>query len=216
MIEPAVRAALEAAGDGAVALDLACNEGWFSHRLLEWGASKVIGIDVRDANVRRATVLRDRFGIGADRFEIVQGNVFELDPEELPRFDVVLLLGLIYHVEDPTRVIRLARAVTRGVCAIETQLTGRNESIEYGGGRPGYYREAEGSFAVLVEEGDEVMSSLAATGGVLSLIPNRAALIDMVRVAGFGTWEFPATIATDEPQYAGGDRTVVLARPPIT
>jgi 2-polyprenyl-3-methyl-5-hydroxy-6-metoxy-1,4-benzoquinol methylase len=58
LIEPMVRAALEAAGEGAVALDLACNEGWFSHRLLEWGASKVVGVDVRESNVRRARLLR--------------------------------------------------------------------------------------------------------------------------------------------------------------
>jgi len=38
MIEGPVREALAAAGPEATALDLACCEGWFSHRLLEWGA----------------------------------------------------------------------------------------------------------------------------------------------------------------------------------
>lgn len=213
LIEPTVRAALEAAGEGATALDLACNEGWFSHRLLDWGASKVVGVDVREVNVERATMLRDHYGIPPERLELVQGDVFELDPEALGRFDVVLLLGLIYHVEDPTKVIRLARACTKAVCAIETQLTTHDEPIRFGAGRPEMYREAPGSFAVLVEEGPEVMSSLASTGTVLSLIPNRAALVDMVRVAGFETWEFPEPAPTDEPQYAGGDRVVVLARP---
>jgi hypothetical protein len=213
LIEPAVRAALEAAGEGAVALDLACNEGWFSHRLLEWGASKVVGVDVREVNIERAAMLRDHYGISPERFELVHGDVFELDPEALGSFDVVLLLGLIYHVEDPTRVIRLAHACTSDVCAIETQLTTHDEPIEFGAGRPGMYRQAPGSFAVLVEEGPEVMSSLASTGAVLSLIPNRAALVDMIRVAGFESWEFPTPAAGDEPQYAGGDRVVVLARP---
>ena len=215
LIEPAVRAALEAAGEGATALDLACNEGWFSHRLLDWGASKVVGVDVREVNVERATMLRDHYGIPPERLELVQGDVFELDPEALGRFDVVLLLGLIYHVEDPTSVVRLARACTKpeGVCAIETQLTTHDEPIEFGAGRPDMYREAPGSFAVLVEEGPEVMSSLASTGRVLSLIPNRAALVDMIRVAGFDSWEFPEPAPDDEPQYAGGDRAVVIARP---
>jgi hypothetical protein len=137
----------------------------------------------------------------------------ELDPADLGQFDVVLLLGLIYHVEDPTRVIRLARACTRGVCAIETQLHRLNEPLEFTGGVPGQTRRVDGSFAVLVEEGEELMTSLAAAGGVLSLIPNRAALIDMIRVAGFSDWRFPETVADDEQQYVDGDRTVVVASP---
>src|SRR6476661_8717518 len=48
MIESRVRAALTAAGPEATALDLACNEGWFSQRLLEWGAQRVVGLDVRE------------------------------------------------------------------------------------------------------------------------------------------------------------------------
>jgi tRNA (mo5U34)-methyltransferase len=213
LIEPAVRAALEAAGPGATALDLACNEGWFSHRLLEWGAAKVVGIDVREPNVQRATMLRDHYGITPEQFEVRQEDIFALDPAELGQFDVVLLLGLIYHVEDPTGAIRIARGCTRGVCAIETQLTRQRAPIEFGNGIPGLYDEAEGSFAVLVEEGDHVMTSLASTGGVLSLIPNRAALLDMLRVAGFSEWSFPETEAGDEVQYVEGDRTVALARP---
>jgi hypothetical protein len=47
MIEPRVRAALE--GVDASALDLACCEGWLSHRLPDWRASRVVGIDVREA-----------------------------------------------------------------------------------------------------------------------------------------------------------------------
>ena len=75
------------------------------------------------------------------------------------------------------------------------------------------YREVPGSFAVLVEEGPEVVSSLGASGAVLSLIPNRAALVDMVRVAGFSSWEFGEPAADDEPQYVAGDRVVLIARP---
>ena len=61
MIEDVVRTALLAAGPDACALDLACNEGWFSHRLLEWGAKRVVGVDIRSDNIRRANLVRDRF-----------------------------------------------------------------------------------------------------------------------------------------------------------
>src|SRR5712691_3944649 len=79
MIEPRVRAALAAAGTEATALDLACNEGWFSHRLLEWGASRVVGVDVRVKNLQRAAVMRDHFDIPPERLELRQADVFEIE-----------------------------------------------------------------------------------------------------------------------------------------
>jgi 2-polyprenyl-3-methyl-5-hydroxy-6-metoxy-1,4-benzoquinol methylase len=53
LIEEPVRARLAEAGPGATALDLACNEGYFSQWLLEWGAARVVGIDIRDVHIRR-------------------------------------------------------------------------------------------------------------------------------------------------------------------
>src|SRR3954447_20617344 len=95
MIESRVRAALTAAGPESTALDLACNEGWFSHRLLEWGASRVVALDVRPKNLERAAVMREHFGISPDALELRHADVFEIRPAELGTFDVVLVLGLI-------------------------------------------------------------------------------------------------------------------------
>src|ERR1700680_4967718 len=119
LIEPRVRAALAAASPEATALDLACNEGWLSHRLLEWGASRVVAVDVREKNLQRAAFMRDHFGIAPEVLQLRQADVFDIHPAELGTFDVVLVLGLIYHVEDPMGVLRLARACTNGVCVIE-------------------------------------------------------------------------------------------------
>src|ERR1700728_3235340 len=46
LLEAPVREVLSAVGPNARVIDLACNEGWFSHRLLEWGASHVLGVDI--------------------------------------------------------------------------------------------------------------------------------------------------------------------------
>ncbi|MFI5122714.1 MAG: class I SAM-dependent methyltransferase [Vicinamibacteria bacterium] len=212
LIEARVRAALAAAGPGATALDLACNEGWFSHRLLEWGASRVLAVDVRESNIRRATLLRDHFEIGADRLELRQADVFDLRPEDLGEFDVVLVLGLIYHVENPMGVVRLARGCTRDLCVIETQLTRQSEPLVHGQGRSDQLHRAEGSFAVVVEQDEgPILSSLASTGDVLSLIPNRTALAQMARVADFARVEFAEPAEGQNPQYTGGDRAVVFA-----
>ena len=107
MIEPVVRDALAAAGPQASVLDLGCNEGWFAHRALEWGAARVVGLDVREANVRRASLIREHFGIDRERLRFEQANVLELDPAQLGTFDVVLVLGLIYHLENPVGALRI-------------------------------------------------------------------------------------------------------------
>jgi hypothetical protein len=207
LIEPRIRTVL-AERPGATALDLACNEGWFSQRLVEWGAARVLGIDVRKRNVLRAEVMRDHYGIPPEQLEFREGDVFDLDPAELGRFDVVLVLGLIYHVENPMGVLRLARACTRGLCVVESQLTRQTAPIVHGLGQTGELHESAASFAIQLETGN---NALASTGSVMSMIPNRIALEQMVRVAGFGTVEFAQPDETHNPQYVGGDRALLFA-----
>ncbi len=135
----------------------------------------------------------------------------ELDPAQLGQFDVVLVLGLVYHLERPMDALRLARRLTRGVCLIESQLTRQDRPIVRGDGVPNVYHQTAESFAAWVEndEGD----ALASAGGVMSLVPNRAALAAMPRWTGFDSVEFvaPSPITTDI-QYVAGDRAVVAAR----
>jgi 2-polyprenyl-3-methyl-5-hydroxy-6-metoxy-1,4-benzoquinol methylase len=209
MIEPLVRQALVAAGPDARALDLACNEGWFSHQLLGWGAGEVVGIDVREHNIYRAELLREHFGLSPERLSFRCADVFDLDPEQLGQFDVVLMLGLIYHLERPLEAIRIARRVTRGVCVIESQLTRQQRPIVYGQGSPNAYLQTSVSFAAWSEDTPE--SPLASTSGVMSLVPNRAALETMPQWAGFRSVEFLSAEPDHDRQYLDGDRAVVVA-----
>jgi len=207
-----VQAALSSAGPDATVIDLACNEGWFSHRMLDWGASRVLGVDIRPRLIRRAELLRAHFGISADRLELRCCDVFDLDASELGTYDVVLCLGLIYHLENPVGAMRIARAVTRGVCIIETQLTRQTEAIIHGNGRSDQYEKSPASFAALLET-DQEGNMLAAAGGVVSLIPNRAALLQAARAAGFAETEVAPTSECHNRQYVLGDRAVLLAWP---
>jgi SAM-dependent methyltransferase len=193
-------------------VDLACNEGWFSHRLLEWGAGRVLGVDIRPQLIRRAELVRDHFGIEPERLELRCADVFDLDTAELGSFDVVLCLGLVYHLENPIGAIRIARALTRGVCVIESQLTRQNEAIVHGYGRSDEYEQSAGSFATLVET-DHEANMLASAGGVVSLIPNRAALLEGATVAGFRETDLARASPDQNRQYVVGDRAVLLAWP---
>lgn len=211
LMERPIREALEAAGPHATALDIACCEGWFAHRLLEWGAERVVGIDIREVNIRRAELVREHFGVPPERLSFQHCDVFDLDLDALGEFDVVLLLGLLYHLEDPMGAMRRARALTRSLCVAESQLTRQERPIIHGNGRPDVLFTAEASFAAVFEVYEED-SQLSSADGILSLIPNRSAFEQMARIAGFADVELAQPRADHDRQYVRGDRAVLLAR----
>lgn len=213
LIEQRVRAALAAAGPAATAIDLACNEGWFSHRMLEWGARRVVAIDIRPQVIRRAELIREQFEIPPDRLEFRRSDVFALDANELGAFDVVLCLGLVYHLENPVGALRLARALTRGLCVVESQLTRQSEEIVHGWGQSNQYERAAASYAARVEV-DYETTTLASASRLVSLIPNRAALLQAAEIAGFTELAIAETEPGDNQQYVLGDRAVLFARVP--
>jgi tRNA (mo5U34)-methyltransferase len=55
------------------------------------------------------------------RVEVVVGDLFDYDLAELGSFDVVLYLGVLYHVRHPLLALERLAAVTRGAAYIETQ-----------------------------------------------------------------------------------------------
>ncbi len=123
---------------------------------------------------------------------------------------MVALLGVIYHLENPMGAFRLARALTRSLCVIQSQVTGFDEPISLGYA-DGEVRSAPASFAVHREaDEDTALSPLAAMPGVLSLIPNRQAIVEMALAAGFAT----AEVLEPPPAARQGDldNVVVLAR----
>jgi ribosomal protein L11 methylase PrmA len=82
-MESYVRAALSAAGPGATVVDLACNEGWFSHRMLEWGASRALGVDIRPPAYSPSIVDTRSSRSPAERLELRCADVLDLTVAEL-------------------------------------------------------------------------------------------------------------------------------------
>jgi tRNA (mo5U34)-methyltransferase len=55
------------------------------------------------------------------RAEVVVDDFMTMDLAALGTFDVVLFLGVIYHLEDPLQALRRVRQLTHGFAAIETE-----------------------------------------------------------------------------------------------
>lgn len=210
---PVAISAFAQAGAATNAIDLACSEGWFAHRLLEWGADTVTGVDIRAENIHRANLVRERIGIDHQRLHLRRADVFELDAATVGTFDVVLCFGLIYHLENPIGALRIARALTRGVCLVETQLTQQVTPIRHGWGQTGQFFEQAGSWAAFVEAPQvQELNPTAAYGGVVSFVPNQVALFEAVAAAGFSRCD-PLVPDTGNSQYVQGERLVVACWP---
>lgn len=120
--------------NGARCLDVACNEGWFSHMLYERGAS-VRGTDIREMNIHRAELIRGLDRMDKARLQFEVEDFFENDEPE-GSYEVTFFLGLLYHIEDPMRALRKPCKLTRTVAFLETQLTRQVAPIDSGGGSP--------------------------------------------------------------------------------
>jgi SAM-dependent methyltransferase len=90
----AVRAPL----DGLRVLDLACEEGGYAIELARRGAH-VVGVEGRADNVGRARWAAQ--ASGAEGCEFLVRDVREIDRTELGGFDLVLNLGILYHLDAP-------------------------------------------------------------------------------------------------------------------
>ncbi len=103
---------------GRRVLDIGCRDGAFSFEAERLGATEVLGVDF---NLPRDNIAFLAGALGSKaRFE--QRNIYELHPNELGQFDVVLLPGVVYHLRYPFLALRLMRDLVKdgGTLLVET------------------------------------------------------------------------------------------------
>jgi len=97
-------------------LDVGCAYGGFLAAFSEYGASRVVGLEVQEPLLRFARALREDLGF---RAELVAGDLLAPDlPARLGTFDLVCLNDVIEHVADPAlAVARVAALLNPGGAA---------------------------------------------------------------------------------------------------
>lgn len=102
-------------------LDIGCNAGFFSMDIAGQGAAHVDGVDLRPQNIKQAQWVAGHYGLSNVEFHVSDVSDFAIDRQ----FDVVLNLGVVYHVVDPFDLVRrtyeLCRhfAIIDSVCCVE-------------------------------------------------------------------------------------------------
>jgi tRNA (mo5U34)-methyltransferase len=105
---------------GKRVLDLGCNAGFWSLAAIEAGAEYVRGVDGRQMHVDQAEFVFEVKGVERDRYRFEQADVFSYDPGE--KFDVVMCLGLLYHVSKPFELFQRISEWNTDLLVVDTAI----------------------------------------------------------------------------------------------
>jgi tRNA (mo5U34)-methyltransferase len=103
--------------DGQRVLDIGARDGFFSFECERRGA-EVVAIDSAAAETG-FEIAKDLVG---SQVELLQRNVYDLSPDDLGTFDLVLFLGVLYHLRDPMLALDRIWSVSRDRLIVETQM----------------------------------------------------------------------------------------------
>ena len=112
---------------GARALDIGCNAGFYSFELARRGAD-VLAVDVDDHYLRQAHWAAAELGL-EDRIEFRRCGVYELATLGEQPFDVVLFLGVLYHLRHPLLALDVVADLTGELLVVQTLTTPGEERV---------------------------------------------------------------------------------------
>jgi SAM-dependent methyltransferase len=100
-------------------LDVGCLEGYFSAECALQGAS-VLGIDGKTINVKKCEFIKSVLGI--PNLTFVKDNGMRVTRKKYGAFDVVLALGLLYHLENPFTFLANMATLCDGFMLLDTHI----------------------------------------------------------------------------------------------
>ncbi len=151
---------------GKTVLDIGAWDGWFSFEMERRGA-RVTAVDCIEQP--GLLLAKERLRSRVD-YRVM--DVYELSPESIGQFDIVLFLGVLYHLKHPLLALEKVCALTRELACIESYVT--DDGADILAGRP------PGKPSLEFYEINELLGQLDNWCG-----PNTACLLAFCRTAGF-------------------------------
>src|SRR5207253_2245297 len=109
---------------GQTVLDIGCNGGFYSFEMKRRGAARVLGLDHDPVYLAQAQFARDQLGLDV---ELRQLDVYNLDRLSDERFDLVLFLGVLYHLRHPLYALEKVARLVGGRLIFQTLERGSAE-----------------------------------------------------------------------------------------
>jgi SAM-dependent methyltransferase len=160
--------------EGKRVLDLGCHEGGYAIELGLHGAS-VVGIEGREAHAVKGRFVAESLRLG--NVSVVEGDVRDATAERYGTFDIVLCLGILYHLgaHDAVRLLEQVAALTERAAAFTFAVgLGPNVSTEIDGH---LYRGRRYS--------EDQQRPGASIGNDISVLPTRESVLNILADLGF-------------------------------
>jgi tRNA (mo5U34)-methyltransferase len=151
---------------GKRVLDLGCNAGFWSLTAIENGADFVLGIDARQLHLDQANFVFETKEIAKEKYKFLKGNVFQINYKEHGNFDIVLCMGLFYHINKPISLLELISPVNPDILVIDTIISHL-------------------PIAALEMRNDDIKKNITAFDYSLVMRPTKLALIKMAEQFGY-------------------------------
>jgi tRNA (mo5U34)-methyltransferase len=171
--------------DGKTVLDIGCNAGFYSLEMKRRGAAHVLGIDTDEHYLRQA-----RFAARTEKVDVEFRQMSVWDVAELGRhFDVVIFMGVLYHLRHPLLALDLIHEhVAKDLLIFQSMQRGSDEVEDV---------EADYDFT-MIEPFDRsgfprlhFIEHSYAHDQTNWWVPNRACVEAMLRSAGFRIVDHP-------------------------
>ena len=199
-----LQVAADAVGDlaGASVIDLGAAEGLFSIEFARH-AAEVVAVEGRIGNVEKARFAQRALGL--TNLEVVHRDVRELDTSR--RYDVVLCMGLLYHLEGDAAV-KLCHdlaAITGRVAVVDTHVAPRGREELRVNGRS-YWGRPIREFDPGAPTDEQERLSRSAIGNPEAFWLTRSSLFNLLEDAGF-----TSVLELRVPHVPNWDDRVILA-----
>lgn len=150
---------------GKRVLDIGCNSGFWSIQARRAGAEAVLGVDASAENIDQARLVARL--IGLDRVSYDVANAYDISSASPGAFDVTFFIGILYHLDKPMLAVERLYDATRELAVVDTQLSGARSPM------------------LRLEHDDVSYYHNQSHANSFALIPSEAAVVAMLRAAGF-------------------------------
>jgi tRNA (mo5U34)-methyltransferase len=164
---------------GRSVLDIGCNAGFYAIEMKRRGAARVVGIDEDDRYLAQARFAAEVCGADIEFAKLSVYDVAKLGA----RFDIVLFMGVFYHLRHPLLALDLIRAhVARDLLVFQSMQRGSRRIASFAGD----YRFSQRRIFHKPEFPRMYFIEKAYSGDRTNWwIPNRACVEALLRDAGF-------------------------------
>ena len=108
---------------GKTVLDIGCSDGFYSFECERRGASRVLAVDNYSSPlIDSPSGFHMAHTLLNSKVEFRQADLFSLNPDEDGCFDIVLFLGVLYHLRHPLLGIERIASLCREKLILETRL----------------------------------------------------------------------------------------------